>query len=64
LWCEANFYSPVAIEIALQAHTLSGFEFPERTALVVGNEGKGLSPEIIDRCESVLRFLNLDLWSV
>ena len=54
LWCEANRYSPVAVEIARNAQTLPEYEFPERTALVVGNEAKGLPPEFIKRCEGVV----------
>ena len=53
-WCSWANYSPVAIEIAEEATVLPQFEFPSRSAIVVGNEGKGLSPEFVSRCSSTV----------
>ena len=53
-WCEAEGLAPVAIEIAASPTLLPDFAFPERTALVVGNEGVGLSPAFLARCAGVV----------
>jgi tRNA G18 (ribose-2'-O)-methylase SpoU len=42
-WCAEHDYSPIAIEISPTAKLLSDFIFPDRPALVVGHEGRGLS---------------------
>ncbi len=41
-WAEAEAFVPIAIEITQPPTLLSDFAFPERTALVVGNERTGL----------------------
>lgn len=53
-WCEDRDFEPVAIEIASQSSNLPDFSFSKRTAIVVGNEGRGLSPEFLQRCCSVV----------
>jgi tRNA G18 (ribose-2'-O)-methylase SpoU len=53
-WCEAERLAPVAIEIAASPTLLPDFTFPQRTALVVGNEGVGLSPAFLARCAGVV----------
>lgn len=53
-WSEVLGYSVVAIEISENANMLPGYRFPERSAIVVGNEGSGLSAEFLDRCHAVL----------
>ena len=53
-WCEAERYVPVAIEIAEAPVYLPGFVFPERPAVIVGNEAKGLPKAFLERCAHVL----------
>ena len=53
-WCEEKDYSTVAIEISKNAISLPAFSFPKRTALIVGNEGAGLSENFITRCKDVV----------
>jgi tRNA G18 (ribose-2'-O)-methylase SpoU len=53
-WCAREGWSPVALEIATSPTYLDGFVFPERTALVVGNEAEGLSPVFLSRCVGVV----------
>src|SRR6266850_4461827 len=53
-WCGANSATPIAIEIAEPPTLLPGFDFPDRTALVIGNEGKGLSPSFLSRCAATI----------
>ena len=54
LWCKTEQFQPVAIEITENPIYLPSFKFPERPAIIVGHEGKGLSPEFIKRCHSVV----------
>lgn len=53
-WCHEQDYGSVAIEIAPRSALLPDFVFPSRTALVVGNEGRGLSPDFLSRCSDVV----------
>ena len=53
-WCETEDYVPIAVEIIDPPMPLPDFSFPERTALVVGNEGTGLSPAFCSRCAHVV----------
>lgn len=59
-WCKDKEYSTVAIEISKNAVSLPTFSFPTRTALIVGNEGAGLSQNFIDRCDSVVSIPQFD----
>ncbi len=49
-WCTRNDYTPVAIEIAKPPVFLAEFEFPDRPALIVGHEGRGLAVGFLARC--------------
>ncbi len=53
-WCDEQGYEAIGIEIAAQSHQLPDYSFPERTALVVGNEGRGLSSDFLGRCKGVV----------
>ena len=53
-WCGEQEYEAIAIEIASRSSTLPGYSFPRRTAIVVGNEARGLSPEFLVRCKAVV----------
>jgi 23S rRNA (guanosine2251-2'-O)-methyltransferase len=53
-WCAEAQAHPVAIEIATPPTFLTTFRFGPRPALVVGNEGSGLPPSFLRRCEAVL----------
>ena len=35
------------------AQSLGSFEFPEKTAVVIGNEGHGVSVEVAELCQKV-----------
>jgi tRNA G18 (ribose-2'-O)-methylase SpoU len=50
-WCADRQLSTVALEISSDSSPLRNFQFPDRTALVVGNEGKGLTGEFMARCD-------------
>ncbi len=54
-WFVQNDWSPVAVEIRDDAHPITTFEWPERPAVVLGNEGTGLSDRFLDRCERAVR---------
>lgn len=49
-WCVEHQYIPIGVEISETAQNLSEFIFPERSVLIIGNEGKGLSSEFLSRC--------------
>jgi tRNA G18 (ribose-2'-O)-methylase SpoU len=53
-WCERNEIAPVAVEIASPPAFLPGDRFPERSVLVLGNEGAGLPPDVLSRCAGVV----------
>lgn len=53
-WCKKEDISPIAIEINSPPTFLPEFKFPERIALVIGNEGKGLSQEFLKRCKATV----------
>ena len=53
-WCDDQEYEAIAIEIATQSSYLPDYSFPRRAAIVVGNEGRGLSPEFLGRCKAVI----------
>ncbi len=47
-------YEIIAIEIKENPKYLNQFEFSLPSAFIFGNEGKGLSPEILKNCDHVL----------
>lgn len=47
-------YAIVAIETASQATNILDFTFPEKCAIIMGNERFGLPEEALKRCENVL----------
>lgn len=49
-WCGDKAYTPVALEISSESRPLRDYPFPARTALVVGNEGRGLPEDFMARC--------------
>ena len=53
-WCRAERFAVVAIEISQDPVLLPAFHFPERPAIIVGHEGKGLSNEFLQRCPHVV----------
>ena len=53
-WFEAQHYEPVAVEIAEPTVFLPDFAWPARPAVIVGHEGKGLSPEFLARCRHIV----------
>jgi len=53
-WCRGSNIIPVAIEIAEAPTLLPDFDFPNRAAIVIGNEGTGLSSSILSRCAATV----------
>jgi tRNA G18 (ribose-2'-O)-methylase SpoU len=53
-WCAENGYASVAVEIAEPAVFLAEFQFPDRPALIVGHEGRGLSDDFLARCDHIV----------
>ena len=53
-WCKKENISPIAIEITSPPNFLPNFKFPKRSAIVVGNEGIGLSEEFLQRCSTTI----------
>ena len=43
-------YTPVALETGAGGSSLNEFRWPERPCLVVGNEIRGISPEVLEAC--------------
>ncbi len=43
-------YTPVALETGDGGLSLHGYRWPQRPCLVVGNELRGISPEVLDAC--------------
>jgi len=43
-------YTPVALETVDHGDALTCFQWPQRPCLVVGNEIRGVSPEVLDAC--------------
>ena len=43
-------YTPVALETGAGGSSLRNYRWPERPCLVIGNEIRGVSPEVLDAC--------------
>jgi tRNA G18 (ribose-2'-O)-methylase SpoU len=54
MWCKSHGYSSVAIEINNEASFLDEFVFPDKVAIIVGNEGAGLSIPFLSNCDHVV----------
>ncbi|QDV09933.1 23S rRNA (adenosine(1067)-2'-O)-methyltransferase [Planctomycetes bacterium Poly30] len=54
-WCRAGHWGPVAIEIRPGAASLHEMVWPDRVALVLGNERDGLSEKFIEACTATVR---------
>ena len=53
-WCRESSVTPIAIEIAERPTLLPDFHFPDRAAIVIGNEGKGLSTSFLSKCAATV----------
>lgn len=53
-WSERGGWTPVALEISPASVALPQFVMPDRPALVLGNEGSGLPPSVLQRCASIV----------
>jgi tRNA G18 (ribose-2'-O)-methylase SpoU len=53
-WCRGSSVIPIAIEIAENPTLLPDFRFPNRAAIGIGNEGKGLSPSFLSNCAATV----------
>lgn len=49
-----NGFTVVALEIEEESKLLSSFAFPEKTAIVVGNEADGLPTEFINKADFIV----------
>jgi tRNA G18 (ribose-2'-O)-methylase SpoU len=49
-WCGQHGCTPIGLEISATAEPLPDFQFPDHPAIIVGNEGAGLSPSFLSRC--------------
>lgn len=47
-------YKPIAIEISEKKIFIEDFKFPDKTALVLGNEGSGLPKEFLEQCDEIV----------
>jgi tRNA G18 (ribose-2'-O)-methylase SpoU len=54
-WASEHCYVPIAVEISSSAKPIENYTFPERPAVVVGNEARGLSKTFLARCRDVVR---------
>lgn len=50
---EAGF-TIVAVEVAEGAELYNRFEFPAKTCLVLGNEAKGVYPNVLRQCDAAV----------
>lgn len=53
-WCKKNGYTSIAVEINQDAVFLDDFSFPDRSAIIVGNEESGLDAAFVDKCDYVV----------
>ena len=54
-WCKSNGYSTVAIEINPDKTVfLDEFDFPEKTAIILGNEALGLDTNFLEQCDYIV----------
>jgi 23S rRNA (guanosine2251-2'-O)-methyltransferase len=53
-WCGQHDVTPIAIEIGSPPTFLPDFTFPQRTALLIGNERSGLSAACRNRCQGTV----------
>ena len=49
-----NYPNLIAIEITTNSKSLFELELPKNCAFVIGNEGYGISPELLEKCNSVV----------
>ncbi len=53
-WCKKNGYASTAIEIRENPIFLDEFSFPQRTAIIVGNEEQGLDAKFQEKCDHIV----------
>ena len=53
-WCRENNYTSIAVEISENAFFLNEFSFPNCSAIIVGNEARGLDIKFIEKCDYVV----------
>jgi len=53
-WCMQERFTPVAVEITELPSYLPSFKFPQRPAIIVGNECNGMPQEFLNRCSAVV----------
>jgi len=54
-YCNKNNYSLVCLEISKVSQNIFDFVYPEKTMLIVGNEGTGIPEKILNRASSVVQ---------
>jgi tRNA (guanosine-2'-O-)-methyltransferase len=50
-YVKSQGFSLVALEICEGAQPYNEFKFPEKTCIVLGNEFKGIFPQVLSKCE-------------
>jgi 23S rRNA (guanosine2251-2'-O)-methyltransferase len=45
----------IGAELSDKAITYTDYKFPEKSAIIFGNEINGISPEILDKCDAVVQ---------
>lgn len=53
-WCHDTGYDPIAVEIPTPTVFLRDFAFPDKPAIIVGNEGHGLPEPFLKKCTAVV----------
>lgn len=53
-WCAEHTIVPIAVEITAPPRYLSQVAFPERVAIVLGNEGTGLPQDFLVSCADIV----------
>jgi len=54
-WCKSNGYSTIAIEInPNETAFLDEFRFPDKTAIIFGNEATGLDIDFLKQCDYIV----------
>lgn len=54
-YCAKEQFSIVSVEITSNSKSLYDFEFPEKTMLILGNEGSGVPEKILSSSSAVVR---------
>ena len=54
-YAEKNYYEIISLEINKKSKNIFDYEYPERSLLVIGNEGDGVCNMILNKSKDILR---------